>query len=1599
MMTPTGSFVKKLVAVSVGCLLLLTASPFLAHVESSDYADWPTFHFDESRTGNTTELLKAETLLEKWRYQSSSSISSSPVIKDNIVYVNADNRKLCALDGDTGTKLWETDQYLNYPLSLGSPTIQENRIYFVTGGSSEQPSFLYCYSTNGTLLWKFVAFGQITSNSALAYGSKIFFGSSTDLLYCVNESGSQIWQYGLNGPILSSPCLGAGRVFAVTNKGRVYAFDYNDYKNLFELDLPLTTYGEVKASPVFMDGMLYVATRSANEKGEVFAINAYTGEIIWRSGNVGNFTSTPAVNDKYIFIGSEEGTFYCVQRSDGKVKWKYSTKNKIIGSPAITGDYVIIGGNDGFVYVFQQDTGEVRYSASLGNEIITSPIISNHKLILTYSNVCVALADNIDFTVETDTPSVSMYQTEETSLNITINSTSPLSQNVYLRMEKVPVGLETLITPNIVKITDNVGKAKLKITASKDMKPGTYQMVISAETNNRIRKCAVTVEILAISEGNFEINFIPTTGEVYAGNALVFQVQVSTPDTFSGSVILSMLNPPSGFTCTFSENRVLVPGYTNLVILVDITADPGRYSFAVTGKGGGKSVVNRFSIDVKGTKRTDWLGFGNGNRLTNYTEEAVNPNLELRYTFQADGAIRSTPAIAGDIAYFTAEKTSPTKYHSTRLYAIDTRTGIKKWDYYLGSSNKILPEIGAETDEDPPPWISSPRIEGNKLLVGTLDGIVFCFDRSDGRVIWYKNVGSSIRSSPCVADNKVIIGTENSKLYGLDLESGEQRWVTELKGAVYSSPAYYKNRIYISCYDNYVYAVSPVNGLIITSFNGFRSSFKASPVIGEEALYIGGAGQNKFFYKVGLSDLQQDWQILTADQIPSTAAIDPDEKFVYYIAVSENAAVPLAQLVKVRVENKEKIWGYSAGGSDMTTSPVLANDKIIFTSMDKNLHVVGSDGNMLFKYQLDAKCQGNPAVGRGVVMVGTNNGSLYCFSSSVGFTLIPSTPLVTMFQGSTSALDINVFTDMPLKQALKLTIENLPTGMTYEFSPTEMREFPGKFKLTLVASDRVPTGKYKIIVSGQSGTIRRNTEFELRIQNTSPGRFALRMDDVTKEINAGTIVNHELWIDPSGGFNAPVTLSVKETLPQGVEITFNPKITTAPGKSVVYFRIAPQVENQTFTVTLRGDGGGRYAELALTVTVFETLEGDFSLVVHPTKQEIYIGEKAVFEIFCDSFGGFKETVALSISTLPKDYTYSFSKDTMIAGDTVQLVIETTQQTTPGTIKFDIKGKAFKTEKKVPIELIVGIELGDFSLNINSNLQLTGTAGESLILRFTPTCSPSWNAPVQISVLNAPASVTTKITPALIEQGQMEKEVAIEFQINQSADGGIFSIQIQGLGGGKIRTYHIKLQILSIKDGFISLKLNPPVPQIKKDKETVLDVVVENAKDLVYIELVFSWDPGYLKVLEIVPGPFLADEKGLPELVAEINHEKGTAVVKLFKKQSTGSSGTGNLFSVKITGLQKGVAKISAEQIVAKNSKLDSVAAKGFTAEAIVTLYLAGDINGDGTVNMDDLIIFSRAFGSKIGDANFDKRADFNNDGLVDGVDLILLAYNWGEVLP
>jgi len=77
----------------------------------------------------------------------------------------------------------------------------------------------------------------------------------------------------------------------------------------------------------------------------------------------------------------------------------------------------------------------------------------------------------------------------------------------------------------------------------------------------------------------------------------------------------------------------------------------------------------------------------------------------------------------------------------------------------------------------------------------------------------------------------------------------------------------------------------------------------------------------------------------------------------------------------------------------------------------------------------------------------------------------------------------------------------------------------------------------------------------------------------------------------------------------------------------------------------------------------------------------------------------------------------------------------------------------------------------------------------------------------------------------------------------------------------------------------------------------------------------------------------------------------------------------------------------------------SVYSAGYTialANCTFSVVRPGDINGDGQVDIFDIVVVASAFGSVPGDAKWNAVADINNDNIVDIFDIAIVAVHFGE---
>ena len=58
--------------------------------------------------------------------------------------------------------------------------------------------------------------------------------------------------------------------------------------------------------------------------------------------------------------------------------------------------------------------------------------------------------------------------------------------------------------------------------------------------------------------------------------------------------------------------------------------------------------------------------------------------------------------------------------------------------------------------------------------------------------------------------------------------------------------------------------------------------------------------------------------------------------------------------------------------------------------------------------------------------------------------------------------------------------------------------------------------------------------------------------------------------------------------------------------------------------------------------------------------------------------------------------------------------------------------------------------------------------------------------------------------------------------------------------------------------------------------------------------------------------------------------------------------------------------------------------------------IQGDINGDGKVDIFDVIALAQSYGTALNNPNWNPNADLNADGIVDVFDAAILASNFGK---
>jgi outer membrane protein assembly factor BamB len=323
--------------------------------------------------------------------------------------------------------------------------------------------------------------------------------------------------------------------------------------------------------------------------------------------------------------------------------------------------------------------------------------------------------------------------------------------------------------------------------------------------------------------------------------------------------------------------------------------------------------------------------------------------------------------------------------------ALDARTGKVVWD----------------TLTKGPMIFSGSYYEGMYLRGGTDDNTLYCFNATNGDILWtytpntdgYFCVGIAVGYGMVYALNK------DGNLYAVNVETGKLAWnytgpgplifpgaPTVADGKVYATTgqnAYYNNEVGASqfaCLDAYT-------GQVIWKLKMEALAPRESVIVAYGTLYLIPGEVTTAVDTISgneYSMVNQLWAMGTT--------IVPTSNWSMWGADPTHSSTALQG-----PNNLTLAWKFTTNGS-VLSSPTIVDGIVYLGSQDKNIYAVGAwSGNLLWSFATKATVESSVAVVNGKVYTGGDDGNVYCLDAYSG-NLIWTTPVNGNMQGTFSTI-------------------------------------------------------------------------------------------------------------------------------------------------------------------------------------------------------------------------------------------------------------------------------------------------------------------------------------------------------------------------------------------------------------------------------------------------------------------------------------------------------------------------------------------------------------------------------------------------------------------
>ncbi|KGJ90646.1 outer membrane protein assembly factor BamB [Colwellia psychrerythraea] len=173
------------------------------------------------------------------------------------------------------------------------------------------------------------------------------------------------------------PIVAYNKVYSASRMGDVIAFDKESGQRVWTVDL-----SDINNERSFWDSRLSALVAGGptaglnkvflgTENGDVFALDAETGELVWQAKIKGEVITPPAIDSGILVVNSASGLIKAFDANTGDELWKVEQDVppltlRGISTPVIASGGVLVGSGKGEISVYILEKGQAGWTSEVG---------------------------------------------------------------------------------------------------------------------------------------------------------------------------------------------------------------------------------------------------------------------------------------------------------------------------------------------------------------------------------------------------------------------------------------------------------------------------------------------------------------------------------------------------------------------------------------------------------------------------------------------------------------------------------------------------------------------------------------------------------------------------------------------------------------------------------------------------------------------------------------------------------------------------------------------------------------------------------------------------------------------------------------------------------------------------------------------------------------------------------------------------------------------------------------------------------------------------------------------------------------------------------